>query len=50
VVRETVVIVLRDDAMTEGERWAAAYSAESTWLLEDLSNRAFPQLDAIVAG
>jgi hypothetical protein len=49
IVRETAVIPLRDDATAEQARWTAAYSTEPDWLREDLSSRAFPQLEAILA-
>ncbi|MFD2422394.1 hypothetical protein [Amycolatopsis pigmentata] len=50
MVRETAVIALREDAHVECGNWTTAYSAEPTWLLEDLCNQALPPLEAFMPG
>lgn len=35
--------------VTELARWTAAFSSELNWLWEDLANRTFLQLEAILA-
>jgi hypothetical protein len=50
MVRETAVIALREDAHVECGSWTTAYSAEPTWLPEDLSNQALPPLEAFMPG
>jgi len=42
VARETVVIPLRDDATTEQNEWAVAYSSEADWLRRDIAEKGFP--------
>lgn len=49
VVRETVIIALRDDAATERANWVAAYSAEPSWLGHDLADCSFPPLADFMA-
>ncbi|SFH73427.1 hypothetical protein SAMN05421678_1342 [Actinopolymorpha cephalotaxi] len=44
-VRETIILALHDDAISERDWWAAAYSAEPDWLRRDLAERGFPQLE-----
>jgi hypothetical protein len=49
LVRETVVIPLRDDAMPEFQRWGTACRDEPEWLSEDLSSLEFPLFDGFPA-